>query len=158
MKKVLVTGADGFIGSHLTDALLANGHSVRILDDLSTGKRGNLPLDNPALELIEGDVANAALVARAMAGCSAVAHLAASDAVFSITDDSRVWFLNGAAEDLFGDAEIGEPTVQALFTSEALRRFGDPQLVEGQLVLWTAAASLSAAARSVACSWDGSRW
>ena len=45
------------------------------------------------------------------------------DAVFSITDDSRVWFLNGAAEDLFGDPEVGEPTIQALFTSEALRRF-----------------------------------
>jgi len=46
-----------------------------------------------------------------------------SDAVFSITDDSRVWFLNGAAEDLFGDPEVGEPTVQGLLTSEALRRF-----------------------------------
>jgi diguanylate cyclase (GGDEF)-like protein/PAS domain S-box-containing protein len=45
------------------------------------------------------------------------------DAVFSITDDSRVWFLNGAAEDLFGDADIGEPTVQALLTTESLRRF-----------------------------------
>lgn len=46
-----------------------------------------------------------------------------ADAVFSITDDGRVWFLNGAAEDLFGDAEIGEPTVQGLLTSEAFRRF-----------------------------------
>jgi diguanylate cyclase (GGDEF)-like protein/PAS domain S-box-containing protein len=45
------------------------------------------------------------------------------DAVFSITDDSRVWFLNGAAEDLFGNADIGEPTVQSLLTSESLRRF-----------------------------------
>ncbi len=46
-----------------------------------------------------------------------------ADAVFSITDDSRVWFLNGAAEDLFGGAQLGEPTVQAIFTSESLRRF-----------------------------------
>jgi diguanylate cyclase (GGDEF)-like protein/PAS domain S-box-containing protein len=46
-----------------------------------------------------------------------------SDAVFSITDDSRVWFLNGAAEDLFGTADVGEPTVQSLLTSESLRRF-----------------------------------
>ena len=76
---VFITGGAGFIGSHLTDALLAKGHSVRILDDLSTGKRSNLPLDNPKVELISGDVADAALVAQAMRGCSAVAHLAADD-------------------------------------------------------------------------------
>ena len=63
---VLITGGAGFIGSHLTDALLAKGYSVRILDDLSTGKRSNLPLDNPQVELIVGDVADAALVAQAM--------------------------------------------------------------------------------------------
>src|SRR3546814_535019 len=84
---VLITGGAGFIGSHLTDALLAKGHSVRILDDLSTGKRSNLPLDNPLVELIEGDVANAALVARAVAGCSAVAHLAAVASVQASVDD-----------------------------------------------------------------------
>ena len=50
------------------------------------------------------------------------------DAVFSITADSRIWFLNGAAEDLFGGTEIGEPTVQSLLTSESLRRF------EGEIV------------------------
>ncbi len=46
-----------------------------------------------------------------------------SDAVFRITDDSRVFFLNGAAEDLFGDDENAEPTLEALFTAESLRRF-----------------------------------
>ena len=74
---VLITGGAGFIGSHLTDALLAQGHAVRVLDDLSTGKLSNLPLDNPRVELIEGDVADAALVARAAQGCKAVVHLAA---------------------------------------------------------------------------------
>ncbi|CAI8962960.1 UDP-glucose 4-epimerase [Pseudomonas sp. IT-196MI5] len=84
---VLITGGAGFIGSHLTDALLAKGHAVRILDDLSTGKRSNLPLDNPKVELIVGDVADAALVAQAMAGCSAVAHLAAVASVQASVDD-----------------------------------------------------------------------
>lgn len=74
---ILITGGAGFIGSHLCDALLAKGYAVRILDDLSTGKRDNLQLDNPRLELIEGDVADAALVQRAAAGCAAVVHLAA---------------------------------------------------------------------------------
>ncbi|POA28979.1 MULTISPECIES: NAD-dependent epimerase/dehydratase family protein [unclassified Pseudomonas] len=84
---VLITGGAGFIGSHLADALLAKGHSVRILDDLSTGKRSNLPLDNPRVELIEGDVADAALVAKVMLGCSAVAHLAAVASVQASVDD-----------------------------------------------------------------------
>ncbi|MCP1482492.1 UDP-glucose 4-epimerase [Pseudomonas chlororaphis] len=84
---ILITGGAGFIGSHLTDALLAKGYSVRILDDLSTGRPGNLPLDNPRVELIEGDVADAALVARAMSGCRAVAHLAAVASVQASVDD-----------------------------------------------------------------------
>ena len=56
---VLITGGAGFIGSHLVDALLAKGYAVRVLDNLSTGKRSNLPLDNPRVELLEGDVADA---------------------------------------------------------------------------------------------------
>ena len=84
---VLVTGGAGFIGSNLVDALLAKGHAVRSLDDMSTGKRCNLPMDNPKVELIEGDVADAALVARVMAGCSAVVHLAAVASVQASVDD-----------------------------------------------------------------------
>ena len=84
---ILITGGAGFIGSHLTDALLAKGYSVRIVDDLSTGKRSNLPLDNPRVELIVGDVADAGLVAQAMRGCSAVAHLAAVASVQASVDD-----------------------------------------------------------------------
>ncbi|WP_165671321.1 NAD-dependent epimerase/dehydratase family protein [Metapseudomonas otitidis] len=84
---ILITGGAGFIGSHLADQLLARGHAVRVLDNLSTGKPGNLALDNPRLELIEGDVADAAVVARAMAGCKAVAHLAAVASVQASVDD-----------------------------------------------------------------------
>ncbi|NAS96653.1 NAD-dependent epimerase/dehydratase family protein [Pseudomonas syringae] len=84
---VLITGGAGFIGSHLTDALLASGHSVRILDNLSAGKRSNLPLDNPRVELIEGDVADAELVKRMAHGCQAVVHLAAVASVQASVDD-----------------------------------------------------------------------
>ena len=84
---ILVTGGAGFIGSHLCDALLAAGHRVRVLDNLSTGKPANLPLQDPRVELIEGDVADAALVRRAVAGCSAVAHLAAVASVQASVDD-----------------------------------------------------------------------
>ncbi|WDH50537.1 NAD-dependent epimerase/dehydratase family protein [Pseudomonas chlororaphis] len=76
-KRVLVTGGAGFIGSHLVDALLARGYAVRVLDDLSTGKVSNLPMDSAALKLVVGDVADAATLTEAMQGCSAVVHLAA---------------------------------------------------------------------------------
>ncbi|QXH47465.1 NAD-dependent epimerase/dehydratase family protein [Pseudomonas xanthosomatis] len=84
---ILITGGAGFIGSHLCDALLEKGYAVRILDDLSTGKRSNLQLGNPRLQLIEGDVADAALVVRATEGCQAVVHLAAVASVQASVED-----------------------------------------------------------------------
>ncbi|UVE17309.1 NAD-dependent epimerase/dehydratase family protein [Pseudomonas sp. LS44] len=84
---ILITGGAGFIGSHLVDTLLGRGHAVRVLDNLSTGKPANLPLGDPHLELIEGDVADEALVRRAMQGCQAVAHLAAVASVQASVDD-----------------------------------------------------------------------
>lgn len=84
---ILVTGGAGFIGSNLVDALLARGHSVRVLDNLSMGKLSNLPLDDARLTFIEGDVADAALVSRSVAGCSAVVHLAAVASVQASVDD-----------------------------------------------------------------------
>ncbi|CAM4059940.1 NAD-dependent epimerase/dehydratase family protein [Ectopseudomonas alcaliphila] len=87
MAEFLVTGGAGFIGSNLVDALLAAGHRVRVLDNLSMGKRSNLPLDNPRLHFIEGDVADAEVVAQAVAGCAGVAHLAAVASVQASVDD-----------------------------------------------------------------------
>lgn len=74
MSLYLVTGGAGFIGSHLCDALLAAGHGVRVLDDLSTGRQQNLPF---GVGLVVGDVADAALVAEAMEGVDGCFHLAA---------------------------------------------------------------------------------
>ena len=87
MAEILVTGGAGFIGSHLVDALLAQGHGVRVLDNLSMGKLANLALDNPRLRFIQGDVADASVVDAAVAGCDAVAHLAAVASVQASVDD-----------------------------------------------------------------------
>jgi UDP-glucose 4-epimerase len=69
-----VTGGAGFIGSHLVEGLLAAGHSVRVLDDLSTGVAANVP---GGVELLAGDVSDADLVCRAVRGVEVVFHLAA---------------------------------------------------------------------------------
>lgn len=74
MATYLVTGGCGFIGSHLADALVAAGHKVRIVDDLSTGKRENAPAQ---AEIIVGDIADVALMRRAMEGVDGCFHLAA---------------------------------------------------------------------------------
>jgi UDP-glucose 4-epimerase len=74
---VLVTGGAGFIGSHTVARLLAGGHTVRVLDDLSTGKRENLAPFGSAVTLLEGDITDLAAVERAVDGVEAVMHLAA---------------------------------------------------------------------------------
>ncbi len=86
-ERVLVTGGAGFIGSHLVDALLAKGYAVRVLDDLSSGKVSNLPMAHACLELVIGDVADAATLAETMRGCRAVVHLAAVASVQASVED-----------------------------------------------------------------------
>ena len=74
MSTYLVTGGAGFIGSHLCDALLRRGDAVRVLDDLSTGSRENLPA---AATLIEGDIADPVPCAPRWTGVDGCFHLAA---------------------------------------------------------------------------------
>lgn len=83
--RVLVTGGAGFIGSHVVRRFLARGARVRVLDDFSTGRRENL--DGLDAEVIEGDIRDAADVARAVAGCDAVVHLAARPSVARSMED-----------------------------------------------------------------------
>ena len=64
--KALVTGGAGFIGGHLVDALLAQGASVRVIDNFSTGRRSNLEHNLGRIELVEGDIADPEACARAM--------------------------------------------------------------------------------------------
>ena len=86
-KKTLVTGGAGFIGSHLVDRLLADGHDVLVLDNFSTGRPENLEHQktNPSLRVIEADIADTAHIERYFEGIDWVFHIAAlADIVPSI--------------------------------------------------------------------------
>ncbi|MBN4063762.1 SDR family oxidoreductase [Cardiobacterium sp. AH-315-I02] len=85
-KKVLVTGGAGFIGSHIVDRLLKDGHEVIVLDDFSTGHRSNLP-ENTALTIVEGDISNVDTVKQCMEGIDWVFHKAAVASVPKTVND-----------------------------------------------------------------------
>lgn len=80
---VLVTGGAGFIGSNLCEALLANGNTVRCLDNFATGKRENIApfLEHPGFTLIEGDIRNPEDCQKACSGVDYVLHQAALGSV-----------------------------------------------------------------------------
>jgi UDP-glucose 4-epimerase len=85
MARFLVTGGAGFLGSHLVDALLRQGHLVRVLDDLSSGQRENLPRQ---IQFLHGDITDPTTVEEAFEGIDACFHLAA---IASVVRSNREW-------------------------------------------------------------------
>lgn len=77
MARYLVTGGAGFIGSHIVDRLVREGHRVRVLDDLSSGRRENLAAVRGRIEFFAGDIRDRRLMARACRGVRYVLHAAA---------------------------------------------------------------------------------
>ncbi|HRF81388.1 MAG TPA: SDR family oxidoreductase [Flavobacteriales bacterium] len=82
-RHILVTGGAGFIGSHVCDALLAEGHTVRCMDNLATSKQDNIAhLEGlPEFEFMESDIRSAGDCAQATKGVDVVVHLAALGSV-----------------------------------------------------------------------------
>jgi len=99
LSTVLVTGGAGFIGSHVCESLVARGARVRVLDDLSMGRRDNVPA---GAELMVGDVRDPLAVVRAMSGVEAVFHLAARVSIRTSTTQ----FLEDASVNVMGTLEI----------------------------------------------------
>ncbi|MCL2778669.1 MAG: SDR family oxidoreductase [Polyangiaceae bacterium] len=83
----LVTGGAGFIGSSIAEALLKNGERVRILDDFSSGRRSNVESLSGPLEIVEGSIVDAEVVARMMKNVDVVYHQAAIPSVARSVDD-----------------------------------------------------------------------
>lgn len=112
----LVTGGSGFIGSHLTDRLLALGRSVRVVDNMQVGKPRNLQQhkDNPKLDILKADVADPAVMAKAMSGVERVFHLAAmADIVPSIQNP----------EDYFRSNVVGTFVTLQAARAASIKRF-----------------------------------
>lgn len=83
MKRILVTGGAGFIGSNITDYLLKNGYFVRVLDNLATGNKNNVSqhMTNPNFEFMYGDITNLEHVRKACKDINAICHQAALGSV-----------------------------------------------------------------------------
>lgn len=86
--RILVTGGAGFIGSHLCERLLSEGHTVTALDNFSTGRSANLInlLDAKKFELIEGSILDTETLGRLVQNTDYIFHLAAAVGVFNIVN------------------------------------------------------------------------
>ncbi len=91
-QKVLVTGGAGFIGSHLVDGLLERGADVRVLDNLSNGRRENLSHVKDRITFLEGDIRDFEICRKACDGVSYVFHQAALGSVPRSMEDPATFF------------------------------------------------------------------
>lgn len=133
-RRYLVTGGAGFIGSHLTDLLIARGDRVVILDDLSTGRRENIQhlLNLTAVEFVEGSVLDEDLLEELMPSVDACLHLASAVGVQLIVSnplDSLLRNVRGTDRVLSAAARHG---CRVLFTStsEVYGKMSDGALSE----------------------------
>jgi len=122
MRTCLVTGGAGFIGSHIAEALVRRGDKVRVLDNLSTGSRGNLRHIEADIEFMEGDIADTAVVSQAVSGVDCVFHQAALASVpFSIKRplDTNRACVTGTVNLLFASHQAGVRRVVYAASSSA---------------------------------------
>jgi UDP-glucose 4-epimerase len=137
--RFLVTGGCGFIGSHLADALIASGHQVRILDNLSTGKRENAPR---AAEVVVGDIVDPKAVRAAIAGMDGCYHLAAIASVERSVQDwpgTHAANLTGTIHvfDAARSAGMGGRPIPVVYASSAAVYGNNPNVpLEHFHVLW----------------------
>lgn len=123
--KYLVTGGAGFIGSHIAQTLLEQGHHVRVLDNFSTGKRENIEeltqrFDGTQLEVIDGDICDVSSVRDAVRGVNIVFHEAAFVSVPQSMDEPQNCFaVNVSGTSLLFDAARKAGVSRAVVASSA---------------------------------------
>ena len=128
--KYLITGGAGFIGSHLAESLLADGHAVTVIDDFSTGSPENLAAvkDHPQLTVIEEDILSGSRLEKAVADSDCVVHLAAAVGVELVVHDpvrTLVTNVHGSERVLTFAADSGKRCILAS-TSEVYGKSTKP--------------------------------
>ncbi len=126
--RVLVTGGAGFIGSHFVDKLVSEGYNVRVLDNLSGGKLGNLSghLKAKEVDFVKGDLRDLALVYKCLENVDAVVHFAAQISVTFSNDHPDFTFqVNSAATQNLLIA-CAKETVGKFVLASSCAVYGDP--------------------------------
>jgi UDP-glucose 4-epimerase len=134
--RALVTGGAGFIGSHIAERLVSQGHSVRVVDNLSSGKRENLAGFASDVELVEADIRDPARMDAALVGCEVVFHQAAIVSVpYSVEHPQETHDTNiqGTLNVLAAARKAGVRRV--VFASSAAIYGDDPELPKTEAML-----------------------
>jgi nucleoside-diphosphate-sugar epimerase len=132
----LVTGGAGFIGSHIVEALVRRGDRVRVLDNLITGKRGNIEHLASRIEFIEGDIRDFETTRRAVEGVRVIFHEAAIPSVpRSVADPvlNHESNINGTFNVLLAARDAGVRRLVYAASSSAYGERGTGEKVEDQL-------------------------
>ncbi len=146
-KSYLVTGGAGFIGSHITEALVKRGDRVRVLDNLMTGHRHNLAHLADKIEFIEGDIRDAEATRKAMEGIQIVFHEAAIPSVPRSVSDPQLNHdanVNGTFNVLMAARDAGVKRVVYAASSSA---YGDTEVLPKQEAMLPSPLSPYAAAK-----------
>jgi dTDP-L-rhamnose 4-epimerase len=130
LKKVLITGGAGFIGSHLADLLISQGYGVRALDSLDPQVHGP-DASRPAylageIELVRGDVRDPAAVASALEGCSLLVHFAAAVGVGqSMYEISRYTSVNSLGAAVVLEAVSRRRDIEGMIVASSMSIYGE---------------------------------
>jgi UDP-glucose 4-epimerase len=132
--RYLVTGGAGFIGSHLTEALLARGERVVVVDELSTGSLDNLErvIGHPNLQIVTGSVRDELIVDELVHRCDAIVHLAAAVGVRLIVEEPLHSFMTNirGSEVVIRTAHRYQKPILVASTSEIYGKNGTTALTE----------------------------
>jgi len=129
ISRALVTGGAGFIGSHLVEALLADGCRVTVLDNLSTGHRHNIDDLGDRIDFVEGDIRDARLLDKVIKGCEVVFHQAAVVSVtLSVQDPSHSCEVNDLGTVRVLDAARRNGVRRVVMASSSAIYGDDPRL------------------------------
>ena len=147
--RILITGGAGFIGSHLTDRLVADGHQITILDNLATGRKENLSahLGGQSVNFVEGSILDLPLLDGLIKETEYIFHLAAAVGVFNIVNhplDSLMTNIRGTENVLESAHKYSKPVfvtssseVYGKNTSDSLRESDDRILGAPVTLRWS---------------------